>query len=822
MDNQKSERANGQTPQVVGMRRNCQEIADQAPPTLNGEVRSWCRTTRRTCLKQEHLLVMPAVIVLLMAGACSRNPHYYFDKATQLAAEGKPDDAVLMYRKAIQGDGNFGEAHFQLGVLLWRNRKMQEAYVELSHAVDLLPRRDDAKAKLADLEFSSYLADERHPKALFDKVTNLCDQLLAANPQSYDGLRLKAHLAAASRRYKDAEELYSQADKVKSLQPELVLGWTEVLLEDNQVKEAEQHVFQLIAKEKTYGPIYDLLYKYYAAVKRLPDAENILRMKVANNPSDPASALELAAFYAADSRENEMKAVMQRLLDDPKTFPDARLQVGDLYAKLQRWDDALHQYDAGTRVDSKRRIAYLRKIADVWLAQGKGEEASQVMDEILQRLPHDPSARGVKASLLIAVGKPDDVEKAAKELKSLVDESPKNFVWHFNLGRALAAKGDLEGARVQFQEAVNLQRSSLPPRLALLELAQARHDYKSSVYYADEILALHPDMLSVKLARAVGLMYSGRDQEALADFAVMERHFPNDPEVHIQVAVMELRERKFKQAEDSFRKLMAQSKGVNHGDDTRAINGLIETLTAENQPDKAISVLQDELKNSPDSIPIRSLLAKTAALEAKYDLAIEQYRQLLARAPNSGAVCLSLGIAYRMKGDFANAIPLLEKARALAPKDPVPMIRLGGVFALTGRRPEAIALYRDALKLKPDDAATWSNAAYLIAETGGNLDEATKFAQQAIQLNSGQPGYTDTLGWIYFRKRLNDSAIQIFRRLTQKYPGDATFHYHLGLALLQQGDREAARAELKTALAGKPSDEVRHDIETALGNISRG
>ena len=92
----------------------------------------------------------------------------------------------------------------------------------------------------------------------------------------------------------------------------------------------------------------------------------------------------------------------------------------------------------------------------------------------------------------------------------------------FNLGRALAAKGDLEGARVQFQEAVNRRRSFLPPRLALLELAQARHDYKASVQYADEILAIYPALMRIKLVHATSLMYVGKDAEAKAELTALE------------------------------------------------------------------------------------------------------------------------------------------------------------------------------------------------------------------------------------------------------------------------------------------------------------
>ncbi len=751
-------------------------------------------------------------VLLVAAGGCSRNAHYYFDKANNLAASGKPDDAALMYRKAIQTDGNFGEAYYRMGSLMWSVHKPQEAYAALLRAVELLPDREDVKAKLGDVELAAWLSGDRRSAKLHDRIKDLCDQIIAGNPGSYDGLRLQAHLAAGDKNYKEAEDLYDKANIVKPLQPELMLGWTEVLLQDGQIAEAERQAFRLIAKEKTYGPIYDVLYKYYVSARRMPDAEKILKLKVSNNPTDAGSSLELAAFYSAAAREADMKGVVERMVDDPKTFPDARMQVGDLYGRLQRWDDALREYDEGAKGDPKQKVAYLKKVADIWMGQGKGEQANKVVDEILREQPKDPSARGVKASLLIATGKPDNVEKAITALKGLVNESPQNAVWHFNLGRGLAAKGDLDRARLEFQQAVNIRREGyLPPRLALLELAQSRHDYKAAVDYANEILTRYPDLVHVKLVRAVSLTYLGKGDAVRAEMATLEQTYPQDPEVQMQRAVMKLREGKFQDAEGDFRKLLEQ-----HKDDPRAMNGLVGTLTAENQPDKAIALLQEELRRTPDSIPVRSMLARTAALMGKYDLAVEQYQQLLGKAPNSEATCLALGTTYRMKGDFANAITYLERARRLSPKDPAPMIRLGGVLAFAGRKPEALAIYRDALKLKPDDAATWSNAAYLITETGGSLDEAMKFAQKATQLDARQPVYSDTLGWIYLKRNMNDSAAQVFRVLTQKYPNDPTFHYHLGLALLQEGDKATARAELKSALTRKPSDEVRRSIESVL------
>jgi cytochrome c-type biogenesis protein CcmH/NrfG len=106
-----------------------------------------------------------------------------------------------VYRKAIQADPNFEDAWFQLGSLQVRVHKNRDAYASLQRAVELLPSRADVKVKLADLELTSYLSDEHHSAALYQKVSDLSAQLLALDVRSFDGLRLKAHLAAIDRNY---------------------------------------------------------------------------------------------------------------------------------------------------------------------------------------------------------------------------------------------------------------------------------------------------------------------------------------------------------------------------------------------------------------------------------------------------------------------------------------------------------------------------------------------------------------------------------------------------------------------------------------------
>jgi tetratricopeptide (TPR) repeat protein len=58
----------------------------------------------------------------------------------------------------------------------------------------------------------------------------------------------------------------------------------------------------------------------------------------------------------------------------------------------------------------------------------------------------------------------------------------------------------------------------------------------------------------------------------------------------------------------------------------------------------------------------------------------------------------------------------------------------------------------------------------------------------------------DTLGWIYYKKGLYDSAIGEFTTSLEKAPENAEVHYHLGMAFHKKGDNKMAKAQLEKAL----------------------
>jgi Flp pilus assembly protein TadD len=76
-----------------------------------------------------------------------------------------------------------------------------------------------------------------------------------------------------------------------------------------------------------------------------------------------------------------------------------------------------------------------------------------------------------------------------------------------------------------------------------------------------------------------------------------------------------------------------------------------------------------------------------------------------------------------------------------------------------------------------------------------------RLAQDVVRRFPGEPGFADTLGWVYYRKGLYRDAAEQLRRAVEgaaKRGGDnSLYRWHLGAALAAAGDKQDARRELQ-------------------------
>lgn len=763
------------------------------------------------------LTVLP---LFLIVASCSRDPkaqalravnngNKFFDK-------GKYREAALMYRRALQSDLKDGEAYYRLGLTELKLSDPGAAVHALRRAVELEPKNTDALTKLADLYLIASYSDKSHAAEYLKEVKDLSDKLLKQDPNSYDGHRILGQMALAGGRFPEAVAEFQKANTIKPDTPALVTVYFEALVRNNQFPEAEKIARSLIDQHKDYSPIYNALYVQYMRQNKRDQAEEILKLKLQNNPKNASDVLELVQHYYLTNRRDDMNAMIQKLTDE-KTYPEGHLLAGDFYFfRARELDHAQDQYETGMKAFPKDKVVYQKRLVELFANQtAKRREANDMLAAILKDNPKDNDAIAMRAALMLQTGDLQQINIAANDLQALVTKNPKNHLLRFNLARALLAKNQLDAARLQLEEAVKLRPDFIAARQTLTRIYLLKGDFGNALKGAEEMISLDRNNVAAHLMRSSALLALGDKDKAHLELDMITRNYPNNPDARWQVAFLAYQEKDYKQAEQIFDDLYKKNPH-----DTRSLAGLTETLAAEHRMNDAIAAAKIAADKEPERRDMKIFLANLYMRDEKYDEALALYNALLQKEPKSADLLFRIAETNRRKGDLNAAIDNFRRCSQEAPSDTNCLRMLGLLMEATGKRDLAKPMYEQILKIHPDDPLALNNLAFAKAEEGNDLDQALNMAQRAVQVAPNNPELKDTLAWIYVKKNLPDDAIRICRETTQAEPNNAIFHYHFGMALMQKGDRTGAKGELGKALSDKPSRDDELKIKELLQKMS--
>jgi tetratricopeptide (TPR) repeat protein len=754
------------------------------------------------------------IAVVCVQFGCSKSPQSYVDRGNQLVANGKYVEAELQYRKSIIADPKFAEGYYRLGVLEHSLRHGTEALDDLQRAVDFDRGNENYAIDLASISLEAYQLVPAK-KNLYEQASQEAEILLSKDPNSFDGLRLHGDIMVIDRRYDEALADFRRASAIKPNNPDVTLAMAQVLFTQKRDRDAEELLQQFLSVRKDFAPSYDLLEAHYVAAKRLADAEHLLQLETASFPRSARPQLQLANLYRMSGRDREMAQILTKLVSDHSRFPAAHAQVGDFYAESRQWDAALSQYRAGLAHSSgSDKILYQKRIERALESLGKREEAIVEANRILKNNPKDAETRFNRALLLRESQDPKDRDVATEEFKSLADQYPGNAVVRYQLGRSYLSKGDAASAWKQLKKSADLQKDYIPPRLLLADIAQTAHNYSAAFSAANEVLAVDADNADAKLLRAAALVGDRSYQEAQKELDSLSKLQPGSKEVALEFADLAVGEKDYGKADKLYRRLYQPGSS-----DLRPLKGLLQVCVLERHPEKGQALLEAEVKQQPDSRPVRLLMASFATQQGKLDIAAQQYRWLQSKDPKSVRAYSGLGDLYQRQGETEEALVSYEKAEELAPKDPQVLNAVAVLESQNGQPQQAISTLNKQLALDPNNALAMNNLAFNLADTGTDLDRALSLAQRVARKFPNDPGVIDTVGWVYVKRGLNSSAIQVLGGLVKKYPNEPAFRYHFAVALLQGRQASDAKREFQAALSEHPPKDLSTKIQTSLAQV---
>ncbi len=172
----------------------------------------------------KQVLACLSICSCLFLTSCTQSSEKLLTAANKYHDKKQYQEASILYQKAIAKDKLNAEAYYRQGLNLIDDRKVSEAVSYLRRAVDLKPGNVDATTKLAEIYLTAYQADPKRYQSLMADVKELDNKILAKDPKSFDGLRMKALIALSEGRAEDSLPLFAQANQIKPYSRELI-GW---------------------------------------------------------------------------------------------------------------------------------------------------------------------------------------------------------------------------------------------------------------------------------------------------------------------------------------------------------------------------------------------------------------------------------------------------------------------------------------------------------------------------------------------------------------------------------------------------------------------
>ncbi len=402
--------------------------------------------------------------------------------------ENRDDDAITAYRKAIELQPNYRDAHQQLAGLLREKGLTAEAdeHDRQASEGDLgLIRNDPLRYEMSMfLRTDEDIAREAVEAALSGKVDQAIGFLRASMRRGVTGAAIYRALAEVFIIDRRFDEAVIQAQKALELAPEdvltkIVAATTYINVGDLDSAEAllksvPDGVPQMHAVENRLGGI-DLMRG------RLKEAESRLRRAIELQPGEAHFHMNLAQCLAASKRFDEAFMEVRRALDLKPEDPDIQLVFGRIAIDTGRFQDAEPNLRKHITVRPNSEPGYVY-LAMAHRSLGNEAESMRCLDAGFRQLPNSAAIANDLAYMLVtcetsSLRNPTRAIELAKRACELTHNESPGFIE--TLATAHAAAGDFRNAAATMERAIKLFANAGAGEADLKPMRERLFDYES-------------------------------------------------------------------------------------------------------------------------------------------------------------------------------------------------------------------------------------------------------------------------------------------------------------------------------------------------------
>jgi tetratricopeptide (TPR) repeat protein len=354
-------------------------------------------------------------------------------------------------------------------------------------------------------------------------------------------------------------------------------------------------------------------------------------------------------------------------------------------------------------------------------------------------------------------------------------------------------------AIASFSEVIRLNPRAAAAQVYLSRLNLLAGTPDKAVSFAEGALSTAPGNPEARVSLVRGLVAKRDVARAEEEVNSLLKQFPMVGLVHALDGSVRLLKNDLAGARTSYEKALELSPNS-----LEALGGAVSVDLRQNKAAEARARVDARLAKTPNQPDLMMLAAQVYSARKELGLAETTLRRVIQVDPASTR-------AYGMLAGVLVAAGKLEAARvefdqmaARDPKNLAAQTMAAMIVHGQNKTSDARKRYEAILEADPNAAVAANNLAWLYAEEGDRLDEALRLARVALSRLPDNPEVNDTLGWIYIKRDLPGLAIPALEKSVEKAPDNASYHYHLAMALSKGGYGKRARESAQQALRLKP------------------
>lgn len=383
-----------------------------------------------------------------------------------------------------------------------------------------------------------------------------------------------------------------------------------------------------------------------------------------------------------------------------------------------------------------------------------------------------------------------DLDRAKSYLERTLESQPDHFDAAVFYGVLLHERQDLKGAERWLRRAIQISQDSFLPYFSLGAIYALKGKLLRAQKFLQKAVELEPIPQAYYILGTI-FYEKGQLERAIKSFQSALKLDPEYEEAIYYLGLCYLDRNWNRKAIQCFKEAL-------------------ELNPNKMEYQQAVRVYDDHRigRHLPLTGPAADEVHKGEALVAQgnYKDALEHYRHASHVEPNNVNVLIAYALLCSHLEMNTEAIGAAKRILKLKPPEMVAAAAyttLVEALRAEGNFKEGNRLLEEMLEESKSNYAksiAYYEKAYNLAEMDENLDEALESAKLSLKYSPKELKQFPlaALGWVYFKRRDFESAVDFLSKSTDLGP-TATNLMHLGMALLERGEKDRARAIFRKA-----------------------